>query len=122
MQEKYTDYSSNKDCYARIIIPDDKTKEQIANELEKILKKHINIKGIIASNIPDYGTSPTTLGPLWNFMCNLKLKHFGDKTLNTGAYRSFDFMKSALTPARKSYTNGTGSSRFDMIIYEKETQ
>jgi hypothetical protein len=117
MKEKYTDYNENS-YSARIITPDNETKKLIAGELERTLHKTVSVKGIIASNVEESFNNMKSLLPLWSFMNNLKLKHFGNHVLNTGSYNSFEQMKSALTPARKDYKEGKGYSRFDMIVYE----
>jgi hypothetical protein len=115
MKEKYIDNVINSNHPVRIIIPDDKTKKKIASELEKTISGQIIVKGIIAANVlPDDSGN----GALWYNMAGLKIKHFGNNAYNTGVYTSFDSIPSSVTPARKSYKEGTGSSRFDMIVYE----
>jgi len=116
MKEQYTDCKISPDYSVRIIIPDDNAKKLIAGELEESISGPIIVKGIIAANVSHENPSN---GVLWYNMNGLKIKHFGKEAYNTGVYMSFDNMKSALTPERKSYKEGTGSCRFDMIVYEK---
>ena len=117
MEEEYSDHIINSHYKVRIIIPDDETRKLIANELEKKMSSPIVVKGIIAANVSN---NQDGLGVLWYNMTMLKLDYFGNKAFNTGVYTSFKDIPSAETLARKSYTEGTGNSRFDMIVYEKK--
>jgi hypothetical protein len=116
MKERYIDQVIDSHYPVRIIIPNDKRKKLIASELEKTMTSSVNVKGIIAANV---SLNQNDLGILWYEMSRLKVKEFGDKAYNTGVYTSFDKIPSSLTPARKEYKEGTGPSRFDMIVYEQ---
>ncbi|MGY4884063.1 MAG: hypothetical protein ACP5NZ_00610 [Nanobdellota archaeon] len=119
MKEEYFDELINSNYPVRIIIPDDKTKELIANELETKIEGPIIVKGIIAANIKD---GEPGLNALWYNMSMLKIQKFGSNAYNTGVYNSFNQIPSSITPARKNYKEGTGPDRFDMIVYDKASK
>lgn len=122
--DQYEDFPKEINCinhHLRIIRPSEDRKKLIAKELEEKLSGPITVIGIIAANV-NAKKDESILNSLYYHMSMLKVEYFGKPTYNTGSYNSFERLKSAITPARTSYKEGTGEERFDTIVYERITK